>query len=135
MTKRKCKECGAEFNSDRNTSVRCPACQKERIRNLKNAARRRKAAEARKVAKAGTLCPYCGKPVLHGVYCNACVENGFDKVHEMFGSTNGWDTKDKKRTPRAHIKFGNRGVIPGGAINIGGERRYINFFSATIGGK
>ena len=123
-TTAKCVDCGEEFVRTRATSLRCPKCQQERIHALRKASKKRcrvkaNAAKA-KAAAIGKVCPYCGKPTPNEVYCDLCIEQGFDNLHKELGITNGWDKPKKQKIP---LVPGNRGFIPTGAINIAKANR------------
>ena len=43
-------------------------------------------------------CKYCGKVIpTSRDYCRTCVTEGFNNVHAMFGITNEWDKRDRKK--------------------------------------
>jgi len=101
-----CVECGAEFNRRLETTIRCPRCSK-RLSKKKN--REKKKAELEALKKLPPkVCPFCGKKFHSRAeeYCRTCLEEGFNNVHKMFGSTNGWDRKARKPV---EIKDGWRG--------------------------
>lgn len=124
----KCIDCGVEFFAKKKSSVRCPSCQKKREKELrkksKAASRERKMiARTTKFIPKGDQdeslrCPYCGAYTDDGDYCDECIEQGFNELHKMFGSTNGWD-KPPKTHQKVEIEPGWRGnkVIGGSATN------------------
>ena len=132
-TTAKCVDCGEDFVRTRSTSLRCPKCQQERIHALRKASKKRcrvkaNAAKA-KAAAIGKVCPYCGKPTPNEVYCDLCIEQGYDNLHKEFGMTNGWDKPKKQKIP---LVPGNRGFIPSGAVNISKTAPYFSHLSNSI---
>lgn len=128
-----CIDCGAEVHAYRSTTQRCPKCQalreKMQRREGKKRARLRKKAEKTSESAPRTVCPYCGKPTPNEVYCDLCLEQGFDNLHKEFGMTNGWDKPKKQKIP---LVPGNRGFIPSGAVNISKTAPYFSHLSNSI---
>jgi len=110
----KFRDCGKVFQPRSSAQKRCPDCQakhaeqvkaaaKERARDAKLAKIRAKCdrindANAEAVALAegkAHECPFCGK-ITKTAYCEYCHRQGFDNVHKMFGTTNGWDRRKKQ---------------------------------------
>lgn len=135
IPKKTCPDCGVTFDPRTPASKRCPSCQATYAERLK--ARRAAERKADKMAKIRAKCdrindkkeraaaeaaqqetvpqhpcPYCGHMTNHP-YCNSCHREGFDNVHRMFGYTNGWDSKPRKRVK---IASGWRGHGVGGNI-------------------
>lgn len=131
----KCVDCGAEIMRRSAVVKRCVACQTKR--NEAKRAEYRVRQHEEKLAKiraksdrireknhpsnpdTGTNhpCPYCGK-VTRTRYCKCCHSQGFDNVHIVFGTTNGWDRKAAKRVP---IVSGWRGTHCIGAFSSVGR--------------
>lgn len=64
------------------------------------------------------ICPFCGKAVRNPKigYCRTCIKKGFDEVHKMFGTTNGWDKRPMRVMP---VRNGWRGRrVSGGYAKI-----------------
>lgn len=95
-----CIDCGQEFQTMHNTKVRCNKCL-DRINNKKSAekraqVRKKRREESRK--EKTNKCAFCGKPC-HDKYCNYCINEGLDVVHQITGRTNGFDRKKFKFKP------------------------------------
>ena len=56
-----------------------------------------------KVERPKHHCPYCGR-MTEGRYCRNCQIEGWSEVHKMFGSTNGWDKREKEKGKRKSEK-------------------------------
>ena len=111
-----CPDCGQTFAPTSGNKTRCDACAKKRIKakQAEYYVHRQAAKLAKILAKSDRIreknhpsnpdtgkkhpCPYCGK-MTRTAYCASCHFQGFDNVHQMFGTTNGWDRKAAKRVP------------------------------------
>ena len=112
----KCPKCGKAYWMNSGAAKLCPDCTSEQRKAYQREYYRKLKAEkmAKIRAKSDRIreknhpsnqntvkkhpCPYCGK-MTRTAYCASCHFQGFDNVHQMFGTTNGWDRKAAKRVP------------------------------------
>ena len=138
---RKCVDCGAPIPPTQGGALRCIACRAKHKTELKREYKRRerlkrKLADANRPAigeKGWTpppRCKFCGKVVSKTRdYCPDCIKAGFDSVHQMFGTTNGWDRKPRSRVP---VQDGVRGFIPTGTTPTTSCRTQFSVHNGTL---